>query len=86
MSGSKMRDGRSGGVQPLRDPESLRQMARALDRVWDALPEIHRSDGTRRQLALLIVRLFDRGEHDPARLAEMILSELFPGRGNAKIV
>jgi hypothetical protein len=60
------------------DAESLRQMALALDSVWEELPESYRSDETRQRLAGLIVNLFEHGERDPARLSELAFSELFP--------
>jgi hypothetical protein len=60
------------------DAESLRQMALALDSVWDQLPESYRSDATRQRLAGLIVNLFEHGERDPARLSQLAFAELFP--------
>jgi hypothetical protein len=56
------------------DPNSLRTMATAFDAALDALPhEGKGEDGIRRELALLILYLADRGETDPMRLSRLAL-------------
>jgi hypothetical protein len=70
----------SGAGHQRHDADSLRLMALALDGVWEQLPENSRSDATRQKLALLIVELFEGGEHDPARLSLLAVSEILPGR------
>jgi hypothetical protein len=58
-------------------PVDLRQMAIALDIVWEKLPaDADRNDGTRRRLAAIIIERFSQGEHDPARLSDAVLMEM----------
>jgi hypothetical protein len=69
-------------VQP-ENPEPVRVMAIALDRVLELLPDtIDRTDEMRREAALFIVDQFRLGEHDPDRLSELALAELGPGGGD----
>ena|ERR1700719_1159715 len=69
-------------VQP-ENPEPVRVMAIALDRVLELLPDtIDRTDEMRREAALFIVDQFRLGEHDPDRLSELALAELGPSGGH----
>jgi hypothetical protein len=64
-------------------PDQMRQMALILDSVWEELPEPDRSDARRQQLALFIVDRYARGEHDPARLTELVRSAFVGSASNA---
>jgi hypothetical protein len=56
------------------DPDALKMMTRAFERARRSLPANFKdSERARRKLALLILRHVDRGEHDPVRLADMVL-------------
>jgi hypothetical protein len=62
---------------PQIDPVHL--MASAFDRLFDRLPsDIERTEGMRREAALLIVDHFRLGEHDPDRLSDLALAKLCP--------
>jgi hypothetical protein len=53
-------------------PEVLGVMSRAFDEVCQSLPRlVNGNDDLREQLALLILRHVDEGEHDPIRLSEI---------------
>ena len=70
---------------PTKDPDSIRLMASALDKVLDHLPEkIERTDDVRRDVALFIVDQFRLGEHDPERLSDLALAMLCPTGDEAK--
>jgi hypothetical protein len=57
------------------DPGSLKAMGTAFDAASDALPHEGKGDDRiRRELALLILYLADRGETDPMRLSWLALS------------
>ena len=58
-------------------PETLTVMAAAFDQACQSLPgAVNGNDDVRRQLALIILRHVDRGEHDPIRLSEIAYREL----------
>jgi hypothetical protein len=63
------------------DPNSLKAMGTAFDATWDALPHEGKGDDRiRRELALLILYLVDRGERDPMRLSWFALTMMMkPG-------
>lgn len=68
-------------VQQAHDVDALRNMALALDMAWELLPSsLEHDDGMRRRLAMLIVGHFERGEHDPLRLSELVVAEIDPLR------
>ena len=57
-------------------PETVAAMGAAFDRVCKLVSnEMNGNDDARRTLALIILRLVDRGECDPARLAEIAFQE-----------
>jgi hypothetical protein len=59
-------------------PEDLTAMSIAYDNAYQRLPkEFRRSDRAARKLALLIIRAADRGERDPAQLADVATLEFF---------
>jgi hypothetical protein len=65
-------------VQPDRtySPETVAVMGAAFDRVCKLISnEMNGNDATRRTLALIILRLVDRGESNSARLAEIAFQE-----------
>lgn len=65
--------------QPTRlyPPEVLAVMSRAFDEVCQSLPrQVNGNDDLREQLALLILRHVDDGEHDPIRLSEIAKRKL----------
>jgi hypothetical protein len=69
------------------NPEPVRVMAIALDRVLERLPDtIDRTEEMRREAALFIVDQFRLGEHDPDRLSELALAELGPGGDEVALV
>ncbi len=69
--------GEASSVQYLNRPENLHQMAVALDIAWENLPlDAERNDETRHQLASIIIKFFEQGEHDPMRLSDMALIEM----------
>jgi len=52
-------------------PDTLKIITAAFDDAHECLPaEFQKNDHARRKLALLILRHMERGERDPARLAE----------------
>ena len=56
------------------DPEALKIMGAAFDTVCQAFPpDLKEHEGTRRRLALLILRHMDRGEHEVPRLSDRSL-------------
>jgi hypothetical protein len=58
-------------------PETVVAMSTAFDNVCGTVSvKINGNDGLRRQLALIILRHVDEGEHDPLRLAELAFNEL----------
>jgi len=61
------------------DPEALAVVGAAFDGVWQAalkrMKPMAGNDDAKRALALTVLRLFDHGERDPERLAEMALRE-----------
>ena len=64
-----------------REPHHVRDMALALDRAWEGLPDgVDRSDGTRKWLAATILHHFLSGEAAPDRLGELALIELSSSR------
>jgi hypothetical protein len=66
-------------------PEVVVAMATAFDNVCRSVSaQINGDDDVRRQLALIILRHVDQGEHDSARLAELAFNEL-AGIGRAAI-
>jgi hypothetical protein len=66
--------GKPTTLHHLYGPNSLKAMGMAFDAALDALPhEGKREDGIRRELALLIIHLADRGETDPTRLSRLAL-------------
>jgi len=65
-------------VQPDRtySPETVAVMGAAFDRVCQSISnEMNGNDAAKRTLALIILRLVDRGERDSARLAEIAFQE-----------
>jgi hypothetical protein len=60
-------------------PEALAVVGVAFDRVWQAalkrMKSMNGNDDAKRALALTVLRLFDQGERDPERLAEIALRE-----------
>ena len=57
-------------------PETVAVMGAAFDKVCQSIStEINGNDAAKRTLALIILRLVDRGERDSARLAEMAFHE-----------
>jgi hypothetical protein len=65
-------------VQPDRTygPEIVAVMGAAFDRVCKLISnEMNDNDAAKRTLALIILRLVDRGECDPARLAEIAFQQ-----------
>jgi hypothetical protein len=57
------------------DPNSLKAMGTAFDAALEALPHEGKGEARiRRELALLILHLADRGETDPTRLSWFALS------------
>jgi hypothetical protein len=65
-------------VQPDRtySPETVAVMGTAFDTVCKLISnEMNGNDDAKRTLALIILRLADRGECDPARLAESAFQE-----------
>ena len=66
--------GKPTTLHHLYGPNSLKAMRMAFDAALDAFPhEGKREDGVRRELALLILHLADRGETDPTRLSRLAL-------------
>jgi hypothetical protein len=58
-------------------PDMLAVMSRAFDEVCQSLPRlVNGNDDLREQLALLILRHVDEGEHDPIRLSEIAKRKL----------
>ena len=61
-------------VKYVYDPEALKTMGVAFDTVCRAFPpDLRDHEGSRRRLALVILRHMDRGERDAARLSELAL-------------
>lgn len=57
-------------------PETIAVMTAAFDRVRESLSaRINGSDEVKQRLALVILKHVDRGERDPARLADVALRE-----------
>jgi hypothetical protein len=60
-------------------PEALAVVGAAFDRVWQTALErtnpMEGNDDAKRALALTVLRLFDQGEREPERLAEIALRE-----------
>jgi hypothetical protein len=57
-------------------PEALVVVGAAFDRVWQlGLQRMNGNDDAKRALALTVLRLFDQGERDPERLAEIAFRE-----------
>jgi len=57
-------------------PETVAVMGAAFDRVCQSISnEMNGNDAAKRTLALIILRLVDRGERDSARLAEIAFQE-----------
>ena len=65
------------GCDRVYPPEVVMAMTTAFDNVCRSVStQISGDDGLRRQLALIIIRHVDEGEHDPVRLSELALNEL----------
>ena len=57
-------------------PETVAAMGAAFDRVCQSISnEMNGNDAAKRTLALIILRLVDRGERDSAHLAEIAFQE-----------
>ena len=57
-------------------PAALAVAGTAFDRVWQfGLQRMNGNDDAKRTLALTVLRLFDQGERDPERLAEIAFRE-----------
>ena len=55
-------------------PETIAVMTAAYERVCDSLAaRMNSNDDVKEKLALIILRHVDRGERDPARLADVVL-------------
>lgn len=65
------------------DPEALAIVGAAFDRTLKRMKSIIR-ENDKRALALIIIRVFDHGERDPERLAEVALSE-WSGTGDSHL-
>ena len=71
-------------TQRVYPPETLTVMAAAFDQACQSLPKaVNGNDDVRRQLALVILRHVDQGEHDPIRLSEMAYRDLAGLSGSA---
>ena len=61
-------------VKYVYDPEALKTMGVAFDTVCRTFPpDLRHHEGSRRRLALVILRHMDRGERDATRLSELAL-------------
>jgi hypothetical protein len=56
-------------------PETIAIMGDAFDRAYHFLSKAMNSNGDANRLALIILRLVDSGECDPARLTEIAIHE-----------
>jgi hypothetical protein len=72
-------------TQRVYTPETVAVMTAAFDEACQLLPRvINGNDDVRRQLALIILRHIDRGEHDPIRLSEIAFREVAGLSGSAQ--
>ncbi len=64
------------------DPDVLNVMTAALDQASQCLPaDVKDSERARRRLALLVIRHVDRGEHDPSRISDLVVTEFLSWSG-----
>jgi hypothetical protein len=68
-------------------PETLAAMAAAFDQVCHWLRSVNSDVEARRQLAMIIIRYVDQGEHDPEQLAKYAFCEMIilGGRSAAEL-